>query len=386
MNRGASLLSLIVMVTALAVVVGLMGGYDQVREWFEGRPSVADLHFVKYRAADARPAALTSDEQHTIALIARAKPAVVNITTVSLAYNYFMEIVPRRGQGTGFIIDPRGYVLTNNHVVAGARRVQVRLADGRRLWARLVGRDTRTDLAVIRVRTSRQLAVLPLGDSKHLQVGQKVVAIGNPFGLGHTVTTGIISALNRNLRTRRGMVMRGLIQTDAAINPGNSGGPLLDSAGRVIGINTVIYSPSGASAGIGFAIPVSRAREVAAALIARGRVVRPWLGIEGVTLLPEYANVLELLVNRGVLIVRILEGSPAAAAGLKGADSVIEAGNLRLPAGGDVIVALDGRPIRTMNQLMRLITRMKVGRVITLDVYRAGRKIKVKVKLTATPK
>ncbi|MBU0516236.1 MAG: trypsin-like peptidase domain-containing protein [Proteobacteria bacterium] len=385
MNRGSSLLSLIVMVAALGVGLGLMGGYDQVREWFESRPSVADLHFVQHRATDARPASLTSDEQHTIKLIARAQPAVVNITTVTLAYNYFMEIVPRRGQGTGFIIDPRGYILTNNHVVAGARRIQVRLADGRRLWARLVGRDTRTDLAVIRVRTSRRLAVLPLGDSKHLRVGQKVVAIGNPFGLGHTVTTGIISALNRNLRTRRGMIMRGLIQTDAAINPGNSGGPLLDSAGRVIGINTVIFSPSGASHGIGFAIPVSRAREVAKALIAQGRVVRPWLGLEGMTLRPEYANVLELLVNQGVLLVRVFKGGPAAAAGLKGSDSVIEAGNLRLPAGGDVIVAVDGRPIQSMNQLMRLISRMKVGRVVTLDLYRAGRKIKVKVKLTARP-
>jgi S1-C subfamily serine protease len=210
------------------------------------------------------------------------------------------------------------------------------------------------------------------------------VAIGNPFGLGHTVTAGIISALHRNLRTGRG-IMRGLIQTDAAINPGNSGGPLLDSSGRVIGINTVIFSPSGASAGIGFAIPVNLARQVAAVLIARGLVVRPWLGMEGITLRPEYANVLDLLVHRGVLVVRVIEGSPAAAAGLRGADSIIEAGNLRLPAGGDVIVAVDGRPISSMTELMRLIDRMKVGRRITLGLFRAGRRINLSLRLTARP-
>ncbi len=385
MNRLGSLLFLACLVAALALGFVLTGGYDRLLDLFEGRPSVADLHFVKHRAADAKPLTLTPEEQHTIALIARAQPAVVNVTTVSLAYNYFMEIVPRRGQGSGFIIDPRGYILTNNHVVAGARRIQVRLADGRRLGAQLVGRDARTDLAVIRIHGSRHLPVLPLGNSDRLQVGQKAVAIGNPFGLGHTVTAGIISALHRNLRTRRG-IMRGLIQTDAAINPGNSGGPLLDSNGRVIGINTVIFSPSGASAGIGFAIPVNLARQVAAMLISRGQVVRPWLGIEGITLRPEYANVLDLLVNRGVLVVRVVEGSPAAAAGLKGADSIIEAGNLRLPAGGDVIVALDGRPIRSMTELIRLIDKMKVGRRITLEVYRAGRKISVRLKLTARPR
>jgi S1-C subfamily serine protease len=384
MHRLGTLLFVLSLAAALILGIGLAGGWDRLLDLFEGRPSVADLRFVKHQAADTRPRALTADEKHTIDLVAKAKPAVVNITTVSLAYNYFMEIVPRRGQGTGFIIDPRGYILTNNHVVAGARRIQVRLADGRRKWARLVGHDARTDLAVIRVRGSRRLAVLPLSDSDRLRVGQKVLAIGNPFGLGHTVTAGIISALNRNLRTHRG-VMRGLIQTDAAINPGNSGGPLLDSSGRVIGINTVIFSPSGASHGVGFAIPVNRAREVAAVLIARGRVIRPWLGLEGMTLRPDYADVLELLVNRGVLVVRVFRGGPAAAAGLKGADTVIEAGHLRLPAGGDVIVAVDGRPVRSMTELMRLIDKMKVGRKITLDVYRAGRKIKIRLKLTARP-
>jgi 2-alkenal reductase len=311
---------------------------------------------------------LTPAEQSTIELFRRTSPSVVHV----FAQASRGALGPDGGQGaqtgTGFVWDAAGHVVTNNHVVQGANALQIRLANGEIVGATLVGRAPNYDLAVLRLgRVTRAPPPLPVGSSADLQVGQAVFAIGNPFGLDQTLTTGVISALQRRLPTNEGREVADVIQTDAAINPGNSGGPLLDSAGRLIGVNTAIYSPSGASAGIGFAIPVDVVNRVVPDLIRTGRVPTPGIGI----LIADESAVARLGIE-GVVIVGTQRGSSAQRAGLEGIDRAT--GEL-----GDVIVGAEGEPVRRLADLVRVLQRVGVGRTVRLTVERDGRRRQVDV-------
>jgi len=322
---------------------------------------------------------LALDEQSTIALFERASPSVVFISTMREVVDPWTRRVfqARQGTGSGFIWDRAGHVVTNYHVIKGASTAIVRLHDGRAYRAVLVGGSPDDDLAVLRIKVPFDPPPpIPLGDSASLKVGQKVFAIGNPFGLDHTLTTGIVSALERTLRAE-GQTIRHLIQTDAAINPGNSGGPLLDSAGRLIGVNTAIYSPSGAYAGIGFAIPSDRVNEVVPQLIAHGRVIRPRLGIGSDARLSR--AVLSRLGLDGVLVLRVEPGSPAARAGLRPA-------RLRWDGGivpGDVILALNGQAVHSMSDLRALLADLHVGDTVRLRIWRDGDQRELEIPLDA---
>lgn len=322
---------------------------------------------------------LASDEQTTIAIFEGAKDSVVSITTESRVVDFWTRNaydVPR-GSGSGFIWDAQGHVVTNNHVIEGATSALVRLADGRAYPARLVGAAPEHDLAVLRIDPGAERPLpLAVGVSEDLRVGQSVFAIGNPFGLDWTLTTGIVSALDRELPGARGASIRGLIQTDAAINPGNSGGPLLDSAGRLIGVNTAIYSPSGSSAGIGFAVPVDTVNRVVPQLIATGRYAPPVLGIAHD---PRGDALLARAGVTGVLVLNVTPGSPAAAAGLKPA-AMTPDGRLRL---GDVIQALDGAPVEDSGDLQAALDLRQAGETVKLGILREGRRTEVAVTLAA---
>jgi putative serine protease PepD len=314
---------------------------------------------------------LTAEERNNIAIYETAAPGVVNITSIVLERDFFLGLVPREGAGSGAIIDKRGHILTNNHVIKDARRIEVTLSDGTKLPGELVGTDPDNDLAIIRIETPKnKLHVLPLGRSSDLQVGQKVMAIGNPFGLQQTLTTGIISSLGRSIRSDNGTTIEDLIQTDASINPGNSGGPLLDTSGKIIGINTAIFSPSGGSVGIGFAVPVDTAKRIIPDLIDKGYVAHPWMGVSLFPLVPGLAKALGLRVEEGVLIVEVIAGGPADKARLRGGNKVVQVGNAVLPVGGDVIVGLNDEEIRSLDYLLRLIRKQRVGDRVTLRILR----------------
>lgn len=338
------------------------------------RPSVESLEFNQpAETLSTRQVIYSKDEEINVNVFEKAHPAVVNIAATTLSIDFFRRITPREGQGSGFIIDKRGYILTNNHVVAKAQEIKVTLADGNRLSAVLIGRDPYSDLAVIKVPSGSVNSVALLGDSDQLSVGQKAIAIGNPFGLSHTLTTGIISALKRSIMTSEDVQIDDLIQTDAAINPGNSGGPLLNSNGEVIGINTAIFSLSGGYQGIGFAIPINRAKEVANELITSGRYARPWLGTSSVDLNSELAEFIGLPVDKGVLLQEIIPGSPADRAGLRGGRRYIIAGNVRLLIDGDVIVSIDDEPVENSRDLTNIVSKKKVGEEIRIEAYRCER-------------
>jgi len=352
----------------------------------ESRPTVESLDFNNSQTAMvAKPAVYSSDEEINVNVFEKAHPAVVNIASTTLSMNFWMEVIPRQGQGSGFIIDRRGYILTNNHVVAKAQKLTVTTAKGKKIDATLVGRDPRSDLAVIRIPPGDVEAVATLGDSDKLRPGQKAIAIGNPFGLSHTLTTGIISALHRSIRTEEGNEIEDLIQTDAAINPGNSGGPLLDSNGDVIGINTAIFSLSGGYQGIGFAIPINLAKRVATQLITSGRVARPWLGISGLSLSPYLAESLGLNVKEGVLVVQVVPGGPAFQAGLKGGDREVLIRGFRIALGGDIITDVDGTTVADMKQLVHHVEQMKVGATADLGIIRNGFSKRIRLKLLERP-
>ncbi|MCL4738662.1 MAG: trypsin-like peptidase domain-containing protein [Burkholderiaceae bacterium] len=311
---------------------------------------------------------LLADEQATIDLFRRTSPSVVHITTLAAQRDFFslnVEQVPR-GTGTGFVWDRQGHVVTNFHVIQGGSGARVTLADQSSYDARLVGVFPDRDLAVLRIDApADKLPPIPLGSSRDLQVGQRVYAIGNPFGLDQTLTTGIVSALNREIESFNSRTIRGVVQTDAAINPGNSGGPLLDSAGRLVGVNTQIASPSGASAGIGFAIPVDEVNRIVPRLIRDGRVVRPALGV---TAAPAgFAQALRL--PDGVAIVQLAPGGPAARAGLQPFRRARD-GGVQM---GDVVTAIDGEPVKTLDDILTLLEQRQPGDKVTLTLWRAGR-------------
>ena len=351
------------------------------------RPAAESLDFNEQsKEFKNRPIILSKDEEININVFEQSHPAVVNISTVTLSVNFWRQIIPREGQGSGFIIDRRGYILTNNHVVEKAREIRVTLANGEKLPADLIGRDPYSDIAVIKVSSDKVDVAVPLGDSDKIRVGQKAIAIGNPFGLSHTLTTGIVSALGRSIETSEGIEIDEIIQTDAAINPGNSGGPLLNSNGEVIGINTAIFSLSGGYQGIGFAIPINRAKEVATQLISSGRVPRPWLGIESVTIDDQLAYTLDLQVNYGLLLQKIFPGSPADHAGLKGGQRYVIIGGMQLLIGGDLLVAIDDERVTDSRRLANILNRKKVGQKISIEFYRGKNLLKKDTVLTEKDK
>ena len=314
-------------------------------------------------------------ERRVIDVYEAVSPSVVNITTRVLQRTGFFEVVPQEGAGSGFVVDEDGYILTNNHVVEGAERVEVTFSDETVLPARVVGRDPGNDLALLEVDAPPGLLVpVELGVSAGLEVGQRAIAIGNPFGqFGRTLTTGVVSALDRTLLGPDGREMEGLIQTDAAINRGNSGGPLLDSAGRVIGVNTAIFSPTGTSAGVGFAVPVDTVRRVLPDLVSYGRYRRPSLGVRAAySVTPGLAEALDLPVQQGVLLVDLYRGSPLARVA-RGAQREVVIGNRRLFVGGDVITAVDGEGIAGADALRNLVEgSYGVGDEVTITLLRDG--------------
>jgi S1-C subfamily serine protease len=334
-----------------------------------------------------RAFAMTEDERNNIAVYEKVADGVVNVTSTAVQMDFFFNAFPTQGSGSGSIIDMRGHILTNHHVVANAQKLEVTLADESKWPAKLVGSDPESDLAVIRIDAPREkLKVVPMGDSKNLRIGQKVLAIGNPFGFERTLTTGVISSLGRTIRSDSGALMEDIIQTDAAINPGNSGGPLLNSDGEIIGINTAILSPSGGSVGIGFAIPVNVARKIIPGLIAKGYVIYPWIGATIQSLIPEVANYLKLKVERGAMIAEVVKGGPADKAGLRGGTRRIEVGNTIVVVGGDVIVRADQLEIKTNEELIRYIREKKPGDMISLQVFRKNKPEEVRVKLGERPR
>lgn len=330
---------------------------------------------------------LTEDEKNNITVYQKASPSVVNIISTVITRDFFLNPIPREGSGSGSIIDTKGHILTNNHVIRDAQKLEVTLADGSKWPAKLVGTDPDNDLAVIKINAQpERLKPLPFGDSKKLQVGQKVLAIGNPFGLGLTLTTGIISSLGRTIRSEVGTTIEDVIQTDASINPGNSGGPLLNSQGEIIGVNTAILSPTGASVGIGFAIPVNTAKRIVPELIAKGFVSYPYLGAVVHTIIPQFAKALGLKAEKGAMVVEVTPGGPAEKAGLKGATKQAQIGNFLHPLGGDIIIQVNQTEISTADDLIRYIRERKIGEVITLKIIRDGKTRDIKVTLQERPK
>ena len=331
--------------------------------------------------------ALTDDEKNNVNIYQKASPSVVNVISTVITRDFFLNAIPREGSGSGSIIDARGHVLTNNHVIRDAKKLEVTLAEGSKWPARLVGTDPDNDLAVIKIDApADKLKPLPMGDSQRLRVGQKVLAIGNPFGLGLTLTTGIISSLGRNIRSEVGTMIEDLIQTDASINPGNSGGPLLNSEGEIIGINTAIISPTGASVGIGFAIPVNTAKRIVPQLIAKGYVTYPWAGASVQPLFPELARFLKLKVERGAMVIDVTPGGPADKAGLRGGNQQIQTRNLLLIVGGDVITRVDQHEVKEADDLIKYIRERKPGDTVTLKVFRNGQFKDVKITLQERPR
>src|SRR5580704_4294159 len=320
-----------------------------------------------------------AEEQNNISVYKRVLPSVVNITSTTLVFNFFYGTVPQQGQGSGFVLDKAGHVLTNYHVVEGANRgVEVMLSNKRRYAAKVVGTDKVHDLALLQI-DAPNLQAVTLADSSELAVGQKVYAIGNPFGLSGTMTRGIISSI-RDIRGAEGAPIGDAIQTDAAINPGNSGGPLLNSRGEVIGINTMIAS-NGAeqSSGIGFAIPINTAKAVLADLTRYGRVKRPSLGISSFGIGPDLASQMGLAVDSGVLIQKVIPGGAAERAGLHGGNQQAYVGNMPIMLGGDLIVAVDGQEVTDPQDINALMDKHQAGDTISVTIYRGRKQITIKL-------
>jgi S1-C subfamily serine protease len=336
----------------------------------------------EYESADAL-------EARRIALYKRVAPAVVNITTQVLRSDFFWGVVPEEGSGSGFVWDTVGHIITNYHVIQGASEIGVSFGGEVTSPAQVVGSDPINDLAVLEVDALPEgVQPLEMGTSSDLQVGQTAIAIGNPFGqFERTMTVGIISALNRTLETED-TVLRGVIQTDAAINRGNSGGPLLDLRGRLIGVNTAIFSPTGTSAGVGLAIPVDKVRRVVPVLIAKGRFPHPWLGIEelGYEISPALAQALDLPVDYGLLIARLYRNSPADRVGLRSAQREIILRNRRYLVGGDILKAVDGKALARWEDLSAYLEEQReVGQSVTLTVLRDGKELTLSVTLREMP-
>jgi S1-C subfamily serine protease len=365
---------------AIGLIIGMAAWWAGAR-WGDRQPgSVEAVPALQSRVGSPE---LTPDEAVNVRVYKQAESAVANIVTRTIEYDFFMGAVPTEGAGSGFVIDDKGHVLTNFHVVQGAQRIEVTLGDRSTYVAKFVGGDPRNDIALLKIEPKAgKLNSLPLGDSSTLQVGQRVLAIGNPFGrFQSTLTTGVVSAVGRTVQTGEQTFIDEAIQTDAAINRGNSGGPLLNTRGEVIGINTAIFTPSGTTAGIGFAIPINTAKKIVNDLLTTGRVRRAYLGVEGTSVWPQLAQALDLPAEEGILIERVAPGGPAANAGIRGGNRAVVAGLLRLVVGGDLLVAIDGQKVAGNLDVNVLLNRKRPGDAVTLTIYRGSSKMDVKVTL-----
>lgn len=367
-----------VRLTVLGAVLGmaaLAGPADA--EW--GKPLGAgyDGAEVKPRPVTPAPAELGPDERATMTVFERATKSVVFIANTAIQrdlWSFDILEVPQ-GSGSGFVWNKQGHIVTNFHVIYGANAIKVTLADRSEHQAKLVGADPDHDLAVLQIQVPEAvLEPLAIGSSQDLRVGQKVLAIGNPFGLDHSLTTGVVSALGRTIKSMSNRTIEGVVQTDAAINPGNSGGPLLDSAGRLIGVNTQIISPSGAYAGIGFAVPVDTVNRIVPELIKHGKLIRPGLGV---SLVPD--AMARRWGIKGLIIGKVSRGGAAERAGLKGARETAT-GRIEL---GDIVVAVAGRPVTTIDELMDVLENHKVGDQVAVEILRGNRREKIMVTLQA---
>jgi S1-C subfamily serine protease len=370
---GLSLLALALLSWVLMVHgPGVSPGFAAVSPSVEALPTPPPL-------PDEPLAAAYAEEQLLIELYERVSPSVVHIAVMT-------DGPGEGGTGSGFVLDTEGHIVTNNHVVEDAERIIVRFADDTSAEAKVIGTDPDSDLAVIQVDVSSNLLrPVELGDSDALRVGQRAIAIGNPFGFEQTMTSGIVSALGRVVRQESGFSLPRLIQTDAAINPGNSGGPLLDSGSRVIGVNTLIFSRSGSNSGVGFAVPVNTVRRVVPSLIATGRYADSWLGITGMSVTPLLAEALDLPVEQGVLVQVVVDDGPADKAGLQDSDREVEFEGALLDTGGDIIVAIDDAAVQDMDDLIVYLADTTVGQTVTLTVLRDGAEQRVKVMLEERP-
>jgi S1-C subfamily serine protease len=320
---------------------------------------------------------LDSEEQNNILVYRKNIPSVVNVTSRAMAFDFFYGMVPQEGQGSGFVIDRDGHILTNYHVIENARQVEVTMHNRKKYKATIVGTDPAHDLAVIKI-TAPDLVPAVLGDSRNLQVGQKVYAIGNPFGLAGTMTRGIVSSI-RPVREPNGATIDDAIQTDAAINPGNSGGPLMNWHGEVIGINTMILSSVGQSSGVGFAIPINTAKAVLNDLMTLGRVRRPALGVRTIPIDPELADEMGLASDYGLLIVQVVPGGSAEQAGLRGGTERAYLGNTPIMLGGDLIVAIEGVEVKEEQDLAQIMNNHRAGDTVKVTIYRNKKKLELRV-------
>jgi S1-C subfamily serine protease len=368
------------------LVVALLGGFwfvtthlpDSIAGWHLTNAGISRSP-LQLTEAQAAPA-YDSEEQNNIAVYKRALPSVVNITSTAMAYNWFYGQVPQQGQGSGFILDKAGHVLTNFHVIADANRIEVMTSDKHHYKATIVGSDKVHDLALLQI-NAPNLEPVTLSDSTGLVVGQKVYAIGNPFGLNGTMTRGIISSI-RSIRGPEGAPIEDAIQTDAAINPGNSGGPLLNSRGEVIGINTLIATGGAEqSSGIGFAIPVNTAKAVLGDIYKYGHVRRPSLGIVSLAIDSGLADQMGLAAESGVLVQKVVPGGAADRAGIKGGNQQAYLGNMPIVLGGDLIVAIDGREVTDTSDISVIMDKHQPGDTITVTIYRGRRKMSLKLTL-----
>lgn len=334
--------------------------------------------------------ALTQQEEVNVRVYEEASPAVVNITSVELTYDFFLQAVPKTGSGSGVIIDPAGLIVTNNHVIGNASKLLVTMYDGSDYEARVLGVDMNNDLAVLKIQpeAGKKLPFIKFGRSDNLVVGQQVYAIGNPFGLQSTLTTGIISSLSRTLKSENDRIIKNIIQTDAAINPGNSGGPLLDTEGTLIGINTAIFSPKAVgNVGIGFAIPIDTVNRIVDDLVKYGYVKRPYLGVQNMlALTPQLSSLLKSPERQGILIQTIIEGSPAHKAGFMQGNSFVRIGRYRLLIGGDIIVAVNGKKISTIAELIDIVETADPNTKAEFTIIRNGQYLKTKVILEERPR
>ena len=364
----------------IAIAVVLVGGFFYFTTYRSGSFRTINSPAAKVEITEAASnTALDTDEQNNISVYHKNIGSVVNVTSKAVAFDFFYGLVPQEGQGSGFIIDHDGHVLTNYHVIADARQVEVTLHNRKKYRATIVGTDRSHDLAVVQIKAP-DLTPMVLGDSKNLQVGQKVYAIGNPFGLAGTLTSGIVSSI-RSVQEPNGININEAIQNDAAINPGNSGGPLLNSHGEVIGINTMIASSVGQNAGIGFAIPINTAKAVLNDLLTLGRVRRPVLGVYTLAIGPDIADQLGLPADYGLLVQRVLPGGAAERAGLKGGTERAYLGNTPIMVGGDLIVAIDGQDVQDQQQLEQVMNNHRAGDTVKLTIYRGKRRIDLNLTL-----
>src|SRR5882672_3415368 len=369
---------LIALTSALFAVGGVMA-FQQIANHFQ---PLSSANSVSSPSSVTDPS-LASDEQNNIEVYKASSPGVVYIQSTTMVRDFLgLSSQPVEGAGSGSIIDDQGDILTNYHVIANAEKLTVSFGGGKNYPAKVVGRDPDTDLAVIRLLETpkKSLTIVPMGASKKLIVGQKVLAIGIPFGLDRRLTRGVITGLQRPIRAQNGRPIEGAIQTDASINPGNSGGPLLDSHGRMIGINSQIESPTGASAGVGFAIPINIAKRIVPQLISNGEVRRPKLGVT-TRAVESLSNQVRLPVSSGALIINVVPDSGAARAGLRGIVQT-EDGDVEI---GDIIVGLDGQKVSNNDDLYRALDKHQVGDTVNVEIYRDGRQMTVPVKLTETP-